>query len=262
MDLGLKGKTAIVTGGALGLGRTCALALAGEGVNVAIADINEQEANDVVHKIQGLGSEGLFIKTDVSQSDHVNTMVDQVIRKFGRIDILFSNAGIVGPQGPWWELPEKEGFDRVIAINLKGMYNFVKAVVPHMIKQKKGKIIMSSSCAGKTGEAYNGVYSVTKGAAWNMTHSLATEVGQFGINVNCVCPAAMDTGLMEEVYQNRAKYWGLGVDEFRNQIQSGFLMPGSLTTQDAANVVLFLASECSNMMTGQGVNITGGIEKH
>ena len=261
MDMGLENKTAIVTGGAMGVGRAIALALGSEGVKVAIADIDEAEATKVVEKLNASGVEAMAVKTDVRQSAQVQAMVSAVVGKFGRIDILINNAGIVGPQGPWADLPE-EAFDLVMGINFKGVFLCAKYVLPHMIKQKSGKIIMTSSCAGKTGEQYNGVYSVTKAAIWNMTHSLAKEVGKFGINVNSICPAAMDTELMETVYRERAKFFGIDPDDLRKQITGSYVVPGDLSVTDAANVAVFLASDKTNMMTGQGVNITGGIEMH
>ena len=261
MDMGLNNKVAVVTGGAMGLGRAIAFALTREGVKVVIADIEQSEAQKVVEEIQGLGCTAMAIKVDVSKSDQVQAMVDKVIEKFGRIDILINNAGIVGPQGPWVELSE-EGFDVVVGINFKGIFLCAKTILPHMIQQNSGKIIITASCASKTGEPFNGVYSATKGAIWNMTQSLAREVGRYNINVNAICPAAMDTDLMEKVYRERSVYFDLTPDELREQITSSFVLPRALTEDDAANLAVFLASDNAKMMTGQGVNITGGIEVH
>jgi NAD(P)-dependent dehydrogenase (short-subunit alcohol dehydrogenase family) len=131
-----------------------------------------------------------------------------------------------------------------------------------MIERKQGKIINMASCAAKTGEPNNGAYSATKGAVWNMTQSLAGELGEYNINVNAVCPAAMATELMEKVYRERAEHFGLSPDQLRERIASGFILPRELTVHDAANVVVFLASRMADGMTGQAVNITGGIEMH
>lgn len=261
MDMGLKDKVAIVTGGSAGLGRAIARALGAEGAKIAIADIDEAGGRKLVAELEANGTEAVIIKTDVSKNDQVQAMVAAVITQFGRIDILINNAGIVGPQGPWVDLPE-ESFDLVMGINCKGVFLFNKYVLPHMMKEKSGKIIMTSSCAGKTGEEYNGVYSVTKAAIWNMTHSLAKEVGRYGINVNSICPAAMDTELMEKVYRERAEFFGIKPDDLRKRIKGSYVVPGDLSVTDAANVAVFLASNKTNMMTGQGVNITGGIEMH
>jgi len=261
MDLGLKDKTAIVTGAAKGVGKAIAMALAAEGVKVAIADIDECGAEKTADEIAANGGTALAIKTDVSKEDQVNAMVDKVIQEFGVIDILVPNAGVVGPQGPWVKLTA-EGFDHVIGVNFKGVFLCCKAVIPYMIKRRSGKIINMSSCAAKTGEPNNGAYSATKAAVWNMTQSLAGELGQYNINVNAVCPAAMDTDLMEKVYRERAEHFGLTPEQLRQKIASSFILPDKLTTQDAANVVLFLASKLADRMTGQAINITGGIEMH
>ena len=261
METGLKDKVAVVTGGSVGLGRAIARALAAEGANIAIADIDEPGGKKLAAELKKTGVRAMVVKTDVSKSAEVQAMVDEVIKEFGKIDILINNAGIVGPQGPWVQL-EEEDFDLVMGIDFRGIFLCAKYVLPHMIKQKSGKIVNTSSCAGKTGEEYNGVYSASKAAIWNFTQSLAKEVGQYDINVNAVCPAAMDTELMEKVYRERSEYFGYDPDELRKSIKSGYKLPHDLTVKDAASVVVFLASEKSNMMTGQGVNITGGIEMH
>ena len=261
MEIGLAGKVAIVTGAASGLGRAIALTLAAEGARVAVADVDGPKARAAVAQLEAAGAEAAAFEVDVTKDDQVRAMVDAVLVRFGRIDILANNAGIVGPQGPWVQLPE-EGFERVVGVNFKGPYLCAKAVIPHMIKQESGKIVNTASCAAKTGEANNGLYAATKAAVWSMTQSLALELGRYNINVNAVCPAAMDTELMETVYRERSQYFGLEPDEFRRQIKSSFVLPRELTVQDVANVVVFLASDAAGMMTGQAVNVTGGIEMH
>ena len=261
MDMGLKSKVAIVTGGASGLGRAIALALAGEGADVVIADVDQAKAAKAARQIEEAGGRAMAIKTDVSSGADVQAMVEEAIEAFARIDILVNNAGVVGPQGPWADLTE-EGYDYVVGIDFKGVFLCSKYVIPHMISQKGGKIINVASCAAKTGEQFNGLYSACKGAVWNLTQSLAAELGPHNINVNAVCPAAMDTGLMEKVYRERSEYFGFDPDELRKKIKGSYLLPRDLTVQDAANVVVFLASDKTNMMTGQAVNITGGIEMH
>jgi len=261
MDTGLKNKIAIVTGAAKGVGRAISLKLAEEGAKVMVADIDEAKSMAVVDRIAGIGSEAIAVKTDVSKSDDVEAMVSETIRRFRRVDILVNNAGIVGPQGPWSELGE-DAFDLVVGINFKGVFLCSKAVIPRMMKQKSGKIVHIASCAAKTGEEFNGVYSATKGAVQNMTQSMAAELGRYNISVNAVCPAAMDTDLMEKVYRERSRYFGIDAADLRKKIKSSFRLPGDLTVDDAANVAVFLASDQAKMMTGQAINITGGIETH
>lgn len=261
MDTGLTDKVAIVTGGALGLGRAIARALAAEGAKVVIADIREDEARKVAKELDRGGGKALAIRTDVTKRNEVQAMVDQALREFGRIDILVNNAGVVGPQGPWADLGE-ESFDYVVGVNFKGGFLCSKAVISQMIAQRSGKIINIASCAAKTGEEFNGVYSATKAAVHNMTQSLASELGRYNINVNAVCPAAMDTDLMDKVYRERSEYFGIVPDTLRERIKSSFRLPRTLVVEDVANLVVFLASDKASMMTGQAVNITGGIEIH
>ena len=261
MDMGLTDKVAIVTGAARGVGRAIAVGLAVEGVKVAIVDTDLEAAEPVAVQIETAGGRALAIRTDVTVSDQVDAMTDEVIERFGRIDVLVNNAGIVGPQGPWAELSE-EGFDLVIGVNFKGPYLCSSSVVPHMMKRKSGKIINIASCAGKTGEQFNGVYSATKAAIINLTQSMALELAPYEINVNAVCPAAMGTDLMEKVYRERSQYFGITERELRKQISESIPLPNELRVEDVANLVVFLASDRAQMMTAQAVNVTGGLEVH
>ena len=261
MDMGLTDKVAIVTGAAQGVGRAIALGLAAEGGQVVVADVKLCAAERVVAQAQEVGGKALAVKTDVSNGDEVEAMVQKVMSRFARVDVLVNNAGVVGPQGPWADLTE-EGFDRVVGINLKGPYLCSKAVAPHLMAQKSGRIINIASCAAKTGEEFNGVYSATKAAVANLTQSLAFELAPYSVNVNAVCPAAMDTDLMEEVYRERSRFFGTEPEELRNKIESSFRLPDTLKVEDVANLVVFLASDKARMMTGQALNITGGLEVH
>ena len=261
MDTGLKGKVALVTGAGEGFGRASAIALGREGVTVGVGDINDKTVAATASAIQQDGATTAAFHMDVTQADQVTAAVEQMIESYGQLDILVANAGVVGPQGPWHDLTE-DGFDRVCAINFKGVFLSAKAVIPHMIERGSGRIIIVSSCAGKTGEEYNGMYSATKAAIHNMTQSMSRELGQYNINVNAVCPAAMNTELMETVYRERSEYFSIDAESLRQRIRDGFKLPRALTVDDAAHVVVFLASDQTAMMTGQAVNITGGIEVH
>lgn len=261
MNLGLKGKVAIVTGGAQGLGRGIALGLVAEGAHVAVVDIKEEEVKRVVAEIRQSGGKAIAIKTDATKTDQVKAMVDTVLHEFGRIDILMNNAGIVGPQCPWVDLDEK-AFDFVTDVNFKGVYLCAKAVLPYMIAQKSGKIVNTASLASKTGEEFNGIYSATKAAVHSITQSLAREVAPSNITVNDVCPGAMPTDLMEKVYRERGKYFRLTEEQFRKRVRDAFLLPSAMTVEDVVNVFLFLVSDKANMMTGQSINICGATELH
>ena len=262
MDMGLQGKVAVVTGGALTLGREIAMALSAEGARIAIADLKEDESKGVADQIIAGGGEALAVKTDVSKGAQVEAMVERVIQTFGAIDVLVNNAGILGPQGPWGELSE-EGFDQVVGVNIKGVYLCSKAVAGHMTAQKSGKIVNIASIAGKTGEPFNGVYAVTKTAVISLTQSLALELAPHSITVNAVCPAALkDSEIMERVYRERSKWLGMTPDELRTHWKDGNPLPYEVAARDVADMVVFLASEKTRNVTGAAINVSGGVEVH
>lgn len=261
MDTGLQGKVAIVTGGASGLGRATSRLLVAEGARVVLPDIKEVEARQFAQELTDAGAEALAVKCDVTNQEQVQTMVEEVIGTLGAVDVLVNNAGVAGPQGPWHKLKEAD-FDRVMDINFRSVYFCCKAVTPHMIERDGGKIINIASVAGKTGEDNNGIYCVTKTAVISLTQSMALEVGKYNINVNAVCPGMMDTDLMKGILVERSPFYGLTPEELHAQNQSNIPLTRMLTTEDVAHVVVFLASNKTDMMTGQAVNITAGIEVH
>jgi NAD(P)-dependent dehydrogenase (short-subunit alcohol dehydrogenase family) len=254
----LEDTVAIVTGAGQGLGRAITLAFAAEGAIVAVADIDKANARNVAEGIRHNGGRAEGVGVDVTDSDQVQELVSRVVDEFGTIDILVNNAGIVGPQGPIADLLES-GFDAVVGVNLKGVYLCSKAAIPQMISQQSGKIVHIASIAGKMGEPFNGIYSATKAAVISLTQSMALELAPHGINVNSICPAAMDTAIMDEVYKTRAKYFGLTPDEFRHQIETSFPLPRKLALEDTANLAVFLASGKSEMITGQSISVSGGL---
>ncbi len=258
----LENKVAIVTGGASTIGKSVALALGSEGAKVAIADIKEPDALEVASHIKKNGSDAMVVKTDVRKSEQVSAMVSEVLETFGTVDILVNVAGILGPQGPWTELTE-DGFDLMVSINFKGVYLCSKTVAPHMIKQKSGKIVNISSDAAKSAEKFNGMYSATKAAVANLTHSLALELGEDNITVNSVCPGAIkDSEIMEDVYRERSKWFGISPDQLRKDFRALVPLPYEITREDIADMVVFLVSEKAKSVTGQSINVTGGGEVH
>ncbi len=262
MDMELAGKAAIVTGGGATLGRQISLALAAEGARVAVADINEEQSRRVANQIVEGGGEAFSVKTDVSDEGQVQAMVGQVVQKFGTVDVLVNNAGIVGPQGPWSEL-SPDGFDSVVGVNLKGTYLCSKTVSGHMTAQQSGRIVNIASIAGKTGEIYNGLYSATKSAVISLTQSLALELAKASITVNAVCPAGIkDSEIMKTVYTQRAKWFEMTPEALRKEWRAAIPLPYEVTVEDLANTVVFLASDKARNITGEAVNVTGGVEVH
>ena len=270
----LKGKVAIVTGAGrkLGIGRAIALRLAGEGADVAVADICREfeefpdyglgmweGLKSTADEVSALGVRGLPLKVDVTDSQAVDEMVAQTMDAFGRIDILVNNAGgVVGPMPVLWI--EEAAWNKTLAINATGTFLCSQRVARTMIARREGgKIINISSIAGKGRAPALAAYCAAKAAVLALTRVLAFELAASGIQVNAVCPGEVDTDLQRWGWQLEANFRGVPYDEVVSgeieQIPLGRLE----TTDDVANLVAFLASSQSDYMTGQAINVDGGI---
>lgn len=241
----LKDRTAIVTGGAHGIGRATALRLAAEGSDVLVADIEFEPAKEVAVQIKASGREALAMHVDVSNMENANRMASAAMDTFGRIDILCNIAGGPAPaQTPFHE-SEEDVWDRVIAVNLKGQRNCARAVINHMIEKKRGKIVNMASSAGMLGMRGMVDYSASKGGVISFTRALAKEVAQHNIHVNAISPGTVMTrGL--EMFPER---W----DEFN--AMSGLGRVG--TTQEIAALVAYLVSDEAGYISGQNYPIMG-----
>ena len=242
----IKDKVAIVTGSGQGIGRGIALALAKEGAKIVVTDITDR-IYDAVQEITNLGVQALAMKTDVSSAEQTGEMVKITVEKFGRIDILVNNAGIF-PFKPLVEMTESD-WDKVLNVNLKGVYNCTRAVAPHMINQKSGKIINIASIAGVVvGFAALTHYSASKGGIVGFTKSVALELAPFGINVNTIAPGSIETpGARMDMN-----------DESVKQFLQAIPLKRIGQPEDVANAVLFLASDESSYITGQCLVVDGG----
>ncbi|HHY77399.1 MAG TPA: 3-oxoacyl-[acyl-carrier-protein] reductase [Clostridiales bacterium] len=243
----LKEKTAIITGASRGIGRTIALFFAKEGANVIINySNNEKAAMDVVKEAMEYGVKAYAIKANVSNFCEVEKLVEKVLNEFGSIDILVNNAGIT-KDNLLIKMTE-EDFAKVLDINLKGTFNFTKAVSRIMIKQRRGKIINIASVVGIIGNAGQSNYAAAKAGIIGFTKSIAKELASRGINVNAIAPGFIETD-MTAVLGEKIKA------ELINAIP--MKKPGK--PEDVANAAVFLASEQSNYITGQVINIDGGM---
>lgn len=246
MDLGLKGKSAIVTGGSLGIGTAIALALAREGCDVAINyRRHDVEAKEVVRKIEEMGQKGLAIKADVSSYDDAQNMVQTVVQEFGRLDIMVCNAGI-NWDGVIWKMSEKQ-WDTVINVNLKGYFNYNKAAAMVFKDQKSGKIVNVSSINGLRGKFAQTNYSASKGGEIAMSKSLSRELGKFNVNVNVVAPGMVMTDMARNI-----------PPEFLNKAIDETVLGRIASPKECADVVVFFCSDRARHVTGEVIKIDGG----
>jgi 3-oxoacyl-[acyl-carrier protein] reductase len=250
MELGLKGKVALVTGAGSqrGYGKAIALSLAKDGCDVIVVDIDLEGAKQTAAEIEALGRKAIALKADVTKSTEVNDMVKAGLEKFGKIDILVNNAGRASG-GPFAELTE-EDWHICIDINLKGTWYCTKAVLPQMLERKSGKIINLSSVAARAGYPNTSLYSAAKAGVSSLTRVLASEVGPSGINVNAIAPGAGDTGFFDNL--------GGLTPEVKQAFISTAPMGRLNAQQDIANMVVFLASDAARDVTGQTIHVDGG----
>ena len=242
----LAGKVALVTGAAQGIGKAVALLLARNGADIVVSDINLEKAEETAKEVQILGRKALAIKVDVAKSDDVDKMVQAILAQFGHIDILINNAGIA--RDKLILRMTEEDWDAVLNINLKGTFNCTKAVVRHMSKQKSGKIVSIASVVGEMGNAGQGNYAASKAGVIGFTKTIAREFAQRGINVNAIAPGYIETPMTEAL-----------PDKVKEDLKRLIPMDRLGKPEDVAEAVLFLVSESANYITGQVLNVNGGI---
>jgi len=244
--LKLKGRVALITGAAQGIGKSIALLLAQNGANIVVSDINLERAEETAREIESIGSKAMAVKVDVASLKEVEQMVEAVLEKFGKIDILVNNAGIT--RDKLILRMTEEDWDAVLNVNLKGTFNCTKVVVRHMAKQRSGKIVSIASVVGEMGNAGQANYSASKAGVIGLTKTIAREFAQRRINVNAIAPGYIETP-MTEILPEKVK----------EELKSLIPMERLGKPEDVAEAVLFLVSEESNYITGQVLNVNGGI---
>ncbi|MBI3989979.1 MAG: 3-oxoacyl-ACP reductase FabG [candidate division NC10 bacterium] len=241
----LEGRVALVTGGGRGIGRATCLALAREGADVAVCDIDLASAESVAKEVEALGRKALAIRADVSQKADVTAMVARVTEAFGKIDILVNNAGVI--RDAMLHKMTEEAFDQVIAVHLKGAWLCCQAVMEGMRERRFGKIINLSSLSGKVGNIGQTNYSAAKAGIVGLTKAVAKELARYNINVNAIQPGFIDTDMTRSI-----------PEEIRLAKIAEIPLQRVGRPEDIANVVVFLASEDSSYMTGAVLEVNGG----
>ena len=242
----LKNKNAIITGGSLGIGTSIALTFAELGANVAINyRRHADEANKVVDRVKEMGPKAIAIQADTSSFDEAQAMVDKVIEEFGHIDILVNNAGI-SRDGVIWKMTEDQ-WDEVITTNLKGYFNYIRAVASHFRERKSGRIINITSINALRGKFGQSNYAASKAGVHGLTKSVARELGRSGVTVNAIAPGMILTEMTRELEDK----W---LDAARDETVLGKLGE----THDVAHLASFLASDIAGHITGQIISVDGG----
>jgi NAD(P)-dependent dehydrogenase (short-subunit alcohol dehydrogenase family) len=247
----LRGKVALVTGGASGIGRATALLFAREGATLIVVDLNESAGVEVVNEISAIGTRAKFLKADVSRSDDCKRVVESSLAEFAGIDILFNNAGIVR-RATVLDLSE-EDWDRVMDVNVKSIFLMSRFVIPIMARNGGGSIINTASGWGLIGGAKAAVYCASKGAVVLLTKAMAVDHGPERIRVNCICPGDIDTSMLHK----EAEQLGEPADRFLTDAARRPM--GRIgKPEEIAQAALYLASDASSFVTGTALVVDGG----
>ena len=248
----LRGKTALVTGGGRGIGRAIALGLAQEGAQVAVLDILADNAAAVAGEIEATGVKALALPADLTKRAQVDRAIADTLAQFGQIDILVNNAG-------WDRMEmfldsEEETWDKIIAINFKGILYVCKAALPSMVARGQGKVISIASDAGRAGSTGEAVYAGTKGAIIAFSKTLAREMARHKITVNVVCPGLTETPLLQGIREQSPK-----TEKVIEAVTRAIPLGRVGQPEDIAGAVVYLASPAADFVTGQTLSVSGGL---
>ena len=253
MAANLQGKVALVTGGSSGIGRSTALVFAREGARVVVADVVDEGGRETVQLVESQGGEAIFISANVTDPADVQGMIRKIVEAYGRLDCAHNNAGVWGATVPTAEYPESD-WDRIIDINLKGVWLCMKYEIPQMLKQGGGVIVNTSSGAGLQGSPHACAYVASKHGVVGLTKTAAIEYARQGIRVNAVCPGDILTPM------NALVVAGLGADpkEYAKKEPIGRLG----TPEEVAETVAWLCTDAASFVTGHAMTVDGGEAAH
>ncbi len=245
----LHGKIALVTGAGSGIGRATSLVLAREGATIVVSDVNADGGEETLSAIKDMGGDGMFVHADVSRASDVAALVEATVKAYGRLDCSYNNAGIEGYiGGRLHEYPE-DIWDRLMDINVKGVWLCLKYEIPQMLKQGGGAIVNTASAAGLVGSRQMSAYSASKHAVVGLTKSAALEYAKDGIRVNAVCPGIIDTPMMDRLVAGR--------DDYAASIPTRQPIGRKGTPDEIAEAVAWLCSDAASLVTGLAMSVDG-----
>jgi len=249
LDYQLKGRVALVTGGAAGIGRAAALAFARDGAKVVVSDVNVAGGEETLRLVRESGGDAIFVAADVSKTADVKSLVASAVERFGRVDCAFNNAGIEGENAPTADCSE-ENWDRVLSINLRGIWLCMKHEIPQMLSQGSGAIVNMSSIAGLVGFGGLPAYVASKHGIVGLTKTAALEYATQGIRINAVCPGVIRTEMIDRITG--------GDPATEAQFMEMEPVKRMGTPEEVANAVLWLCSDAASFVTGHTMVVDGG----
>lgn len=260
MELGLKGKNVVITGGGSNIGRAIVHALAAEGSNITIAELAPDQGEKVAAEVAAMntGSRVKVIPTNVTDNQQVESMAAQSIAEFGSIDVLVNNVGWTVDR-LFLDKPRDE-YEKEVQVNLWGAINCIHAVLPHMIEKQSGAVVSLSSDAGRMGEYREAVYSACKAGVIALSKAIARETGRYGLRLNVVCPGLIvpprDESISSESMWNQMR--DIFTDDVLERVERNYTLRRMGTAGEIANAVVFLASDAASFITGQTLSVSGG----